>query len=108
MALSHADPHPVVCPLDDLLRDSVGIAAAVRDLDDHLVNGRFDVLVDLVPLLGDDRDLADLVEQELGQPIQLGRVASRPAKTPKLTRTSIAGCSRPATMNAILGSMEMA
>ena len=48
--------------------------AVGRELDPNLVHRRLDAGVDLVPLLGDDRHLADLVEQPLGE---AGR--SRPA-----------------------------
>jgi hypothetical protein len=80
--------------------------AGVRDVDYDLVHGGLDVPVDLVPVLGDDRDLVDLVQKPFGQRSSSAGVASRPAKTPKFTRTSIAGSSRSSTMNAI-GSSSM-
>lgn len=54
-------------------RERVGRCAVAVDLDSYLVHGRLGTRVDLVPLLGDDRDLADLVEQPLGETVDLRR-----------------------------------
>ena len=50
-----------------------------RDLDPHLVQRRLSFGADLVTVLGDDRDLADLREQRRREVVDLGggRAASR-------------------------------
>ena len=52
--------------------ERIGRSAVPVDLDPHLMHRRFDVRIDLVSILGDDRDLPDLVEQPLGEPVDLG------------------------------------
>src|SRR3954452_11556832 len=43
------------------------------DVDSDLVQGGFGVFADFVPFFGDDRDLADLVQQGLSELVDLGR-----------------------------------
>jgi hypothetical protein len=75
--LAGAETRPVRRAIEQALLERappprVGRQALRRDLDAHLVNGCFGVRVDLVPLLRDDRDLADLVEEPFGEAVDLG------------------------------------
>ena len=89
VAVGDAAAGPGVRGLDQAAAEHVELALVLgqllrRDLDPHLVQRRLSFGADLVTVLGDDRDLADLREQRRREVVDLG---GRSRRVPRRRRS---------------------